>query len=105
MFQIPSDERAKATSRYAATKEEENKRTAYQNALFARQLAINEVNDQIRVLKKEKNKAQDDGDGDEVDRIKARLKCLKRKRNEVYDSDMSTSIVLNVALSLGSKWT
>ena len=26
MFQIPSDERAKATSRYAAAKEEENKR-------------------------------------------------------------------------------
>ena len=29
VFQIPSDERAKATSRYAASKEEENKQTAY----------------------------------------------------------------------------
>ena len=90
MFQIPSDERAKATSRYAAAKEEENKQTAHQNALFTRQLAVKEVNEQIRVLKEEKAEAQEEGDEAEVERIKARLVSLKRKRGELYDSEMPT---------------
>ena len=90
VFQVPSDERAKAGLAYAATKEEENKHTAYQNALQARQLAISEVTDQIRFLKEEKKEAEEDGDGAEVGRIKARLTSLKRKRDELYDSEMPT---------------
>ena len=45
VFQIPNDERAKASSRYAAAKEDENKQTAYQNALYARLLEMGETND------------------------------------------------------------
>ena len=88
VYQIPNDERAKATSRYAAAKEEENKQTAYQNALYARLLEMGETNDLIRILKEERKEAEGEGDEGEVERIKARLKSLKRKRDGTSDKEM-----------------
>lgn len=90
VFQIPNDERAKASSRYAAAKEDENKQTAYQNALYARLLEMGETNDLIRILKEERKEAEGEGDEGEVERIKARLKSLKRKRDETSDKEMPT---------------
>ena len=90
VFQIPNDERAKASSRYAAAKEDENKQTAYQNALYARLLEMGETNDLIRILKEERKEAEGEGDEGEVERIKARLKSLKRKRDGTSDKEMPT---------------
>ena len=90
VYQIPNDERAKATSRYAAAKEDENKQTAYQNALYARLLEMGETNDLIRILKEERKEAEGEGDEGEVERIKARLKSLKRKRDGTSDKEMPT---------------
>lgn len=91
VFQIPNDERAKASSRYAAAKEDENKQTAYQNALYARLLEMGETNDLIRILKEERKEAEGEGDEGEVERIKARLKSLKRKRDGTSDKEMPGS--------------
>ena len=92
VFQIPNDERAKASSRYAAAKEDENKQTAYQNALYARLLEMGETNDLIRILKEERKEAEGEGDEGEVERIKARLKSLKRKRDGTSDKEMPTPL-------------
>ena len=92
VFQIPNDERAKATSRYAAAKEEENKQTAYSNALFARQMSIDETNNLIKIMKEEKKEAEAEGETAEVERIKARLTSLKRKRDGTSDKEMPTPL-------------
>ena len=53
---------------------------------------MGETNDLIRILKEERKEAEGEGDEGEVERIKARLKSLKRKRDGTSDKEMPTPL-------------